>query len=695
MITSVELVNFLAHSSTKLDFEEGVTVFVGPNGSGKSSIIDAITFALFGQHTRKSNKGLIRRGTNQGYSKVDFTINEKSYEAVRKIDSKGTLSAQFVEKQGEKSIPLAAGERKQFGESMTKEIESKIGLDFEKLKIASIVQQGELNAIIKAKPKEFKELLNAIIGIDKLDTASELMKIIKRNFREEIQKKLGYDDTHIEILKNELKGLESEIEKAEPLKNELETKKKEFEKELTLLQDKLEKESPKESQLRELEEIKSDLIKYAREAILSIKNEIDGNERKIRDCEGCFDHVEAKKGTERQLEELVMKIESIMKKIQQNSLQIERLKEQQALASKLKLKNDKCPVCDSKVDHLNPLFQVEHLIQEMSILSKEIKNLEKEEEFAHDQKNNILRKFEQAIIAESTLQANSIKNSKELDGIKQKILKQKNSMQKIPITLNTGKLMEMSSIDSHAKVLYDKISLLEKETSGFNPKDFSNLKNSYEEKRRKLSEIDQQFGAIIEKMKNSQEQVSKKNNTLSELKLVKQYVSELDEIHQNIFNRDGSVATSLRSWALKTISEKTSEYLMMMNTKIQRIFLSEKTRDISISCYSRNSVLDIDSLSGGEQVVVALSLRLGMAHLLGTSNLNFVILDEPTAHLDKERRKSLVNVLAQLSDISHRNSRMPLQFIIITHDSEIFEDSAVEKIYKFESSEQGAKVIAI
>jgi len=38
---------------------------------------------------------------------------------------------------------------------------------------------------------------------------------------------------------------------------------------------------------------------------------------------------------------------------------------------------------------------------------------------------------------------------------------------------------------------------------------------------------------------------------------------------------------------------------------------------------------------------------------------------------------------------------MPLQFIIITHDSEIFEDSAVEKIYKFESSEQGTKVIPI
>ncbi|MEE8255803.1 MAG: AAA family ATPase, partial [Nitrosopumilaceae archaeon] len=42
MITSIELGNFLSHSSTKLDFEEGVTVFVGNNGAGKSSIVDAI-----------------------------------------------------------------------------------------------------------------------------------------------------------------------------------------------------------------------------------------------------------------------------------------------------------------------------------------------------------------------------------------------------------------------------------------------------------------------------------------------------------------------------------------------------------------------------------------------------------------------------------------------------------------------------
>jgi len=100
-------------------------------------------------------------------------------------------------------------------------------------------------------------------------------------------------------------------------------------------------------------------------------------------------------------------------------------------------------------------------------------------------------------------------------------------------------------------------------------------------------------------------------------------------------------------------------------------------------------MLDIESLSGGEQVSVALALRLGMSHLLGASNLNFMILDEPTAHLDGERRKSLVNVLSQLTSLKEDSS---MQFIIITHDAEIFDDSSVENIYKFESNHNGTIV---
>ncbi len=78
MIRSIELVDFLAHSNTKLEFDNGATVFVGSNGAGKSSVIDAITFSLFGEHTRKNNKGLIRRGQTQDFPKFNFQLTKKT-----------------------------------------------------------------------------------------------------------------------------------------------------------------------------------------------------------------------------------------------------------------------------------------------------------------------------------------------------------------------------------------------------------------------------------------------------------------------------------------------------------------------------------------------------------------------------------------------------------------------------------------
>ena len=691
MITSIELGDFLSHSSTKLEFQKGVTVFVGDNGAGKSSIIDAITFSLFGQHTRKSNKGLIKRGSNQGFAKINFSINDKQYEAVRKIDNKGTLSAKFSEIINDDRIEIAAGERKQFGESMTHEVEKRIGLNFEKLKIASIVQQGELNAIINAKPKEFKELLNAIIGIDKLDVASESMKIVNKEFREKIKEKVGFDDTHLEILARDLEKHENDIQEAKPEKNKLETNQEKLKIEVDELRKKIETDAPKIDKINQLEQRKKELIKYAKEAIQDIQHQISENERKIHDCEGCFEHTVLKSDLESKIQKVEQAIEDTLKKIQVMTSQIASLKEKQLLASKLQLKDNKCPVCDSNVQKLNPLFQEEHLKEEMIHLQEEVISKEKEKEMYNQKRKEFSEKLQRSRDAEATLRAHSINNKEELVQIQEDVKIKKQNIQNIPSI--GGSLIEISQIDSHAKTIFENITKLESETKGFDEQEFSNLKKLVNEKQMNLSQLDQQIGAILEKISKAEQQIKLIQNAISELKIVKEYVGNLNEIQMNIFSRDGPVATSLRSWALNTISAKASEYLTLLNTKIQRIALSEKSRDISIACFSKNEVLELESLSGGEKVSVALALRLGMASLLGASNLNLMILDEPTTHLDAERKKSLVGVLSQLSNISSSETRM--QFLIITHDAEIFEDSTVEQIYKFESSEQGSKVIEL
>ena len=692
MITSIELGNFISHSETRLDFEDGVTVFVGHNGAGKSSIIDAITFGLFGEHTRKSNKSLIRRGTSQAYVKVKFSAKNRKYEVTRKIDAKGTLAAQFVEIQGDQELVKAAGERRQFGESTTHEIEATLGLDFQKLKIASIVQQGELNSIIKAKPKEFKELLNAIIGIDKLDLASENLKVVQKNFRQAIYKKFGYDDTHIPILTVELEEKRQEITESEPQLAELQNKKQIKAKEVESLQRQVDIDSAKESILKQIEDRKSEFTKYVRDAIISIQKKITEKERKIRDCQDCFELADKKDELEYTIHTIKSEIEETRKKITECETKKAILNEHAELAKKLQLQDGKCPVCDSHVDKLNPVFQVEHLKSEQESLKLQIKSLEEKRQHATKIESEISEQVKEATAAKATLDAHSIQNREQINSLIQEIASQKAQIQKIPLTITTsGGLLEASEIDSYAKTLYEKIESLQKEIVGFVPSEFLKTKSHLEATKQELSKIDQEYGAITQKITQASQRIEKIISILAELNHVKEYLTKLDEIQDNIYNRDGPVATSLRSWALSTISSKASDYLAMLNTKIHRITLAEKARDISITCYSKNTIIDIDSLSGGEQVSVALSLRLGMAHLLGSSNLNFVILDEPTTHLDSERRKSLVRVLSQLSDISNGNAG-PLQFIIITHDAEIFEDSSVEKIYQFESSQDGTKV---
>ena len=692
MLNEIELGNFLSHSNTKLGFNEGVTVFVGQNGAGKSSIIDGITFALFGQHTRNSNKGLVRRRSNQAYVKVNFSILNRRFEAIRKIDSKGIVSAQFFEKKDDSLIPLASGERKQFGESMTKTIESIIGMDFDKLKVASIVQQGELNSIINADPKKFKELVNAIIGIDKLDIAFGIMKEVIENFRVSIKEKLEYDDRDIESLKTKIDFLTKEINLAEPQREEMIAQNKIQESELVQLQNKIESESAKEIKIKDLETRKSELVQYVKTAITSLKKEIQEKEKKFSDCDGCFTHISSKKEIESQLVKIENELESSRREIQEFVEKIGKLGGQEELAGKLKLQDGKCPVCDSKVETLNPLFEEEHIRSEIAKIRNNIDSLTKREKEIREKKHIFEQNLQKALNAERTLSIHGIRQPQELAKLKEEIILLKNNIQKIPSEFNSSENMIHLAIDSHSESLCKTILSLQEETNGFDLTEFKNLRNSFEKKRKSLSMLEQEIGAIIQKIQTAKQQQEKISQALEELVLVKKYVLQLEEIRSQIFNRDGPVATSLRSWALNLISQKASEYLSAFNVKIQRILLQEKARDVGISCYSGNTVLELDSLSGGEKVSIALALRLGMAHILGSSNLNFIILDEPTTHLDEERRKSLVGIL---SNAFEANLAAISQFIIITHDSEIFENSNVDTIYNFEATSEGTKITAL
>ena len=82
--------NFLSTGNhfTEISFEEhATTLIVGSNGAGKSTVLDALTFSLFGKPFRKINKPQLVNSINEKDSQVEveFSIGDKQWKVLRGI----------------------------------------------------------------------------------------------------------------------------------------------------------------------------------------------------------------------------------------------------------------------------------------------------------------------------------------------------------------------------------------------------------------------------------------------------------------------------------------------------------------------------------------------------------------------------------------------------------------------------------
>jgi exonuclease SbcC len=80
--------------------------------------------------------------------------------------------------------------------------------------------------------------------------------------------------------------------------------------------------------------------------------------------------------------------------------------------------------------------------------------------------------------------------------------------------------------------------------------------------------------------------------------------------------------------------------------------------DYSLNIIRLGNYENINVLSGGETIIIALALRLAFAKEF--SALDLLILDEPTIFLDERRREELVSVLEK--------NRLVKQMFVVTHD---------------------------
>lgn len=697
MIKAIELVNFISHSRTLLAFNRGVTIFVGHNGSGKSSIIDAITFALYGQHTRKTNKNLVRRGSEVSWLNLRFSVGSKEYNAYRRLGSNGQSqlakfdqvldSGNIVEKN------VVSGERKQFGDSMSGEIAKTLGIDYKKLKVAAVVQQGELSSIIDSKPKEFKELLNSLIGIDRLDTAYQTMYEVVDRFRERLRDKNGgFDDKQIASIKSAIQSRNTDLQDAENQLKKLEAQRDMLKEQIFHTENEIQRMEPLILQSRELHSTEDALVKYVTGKRISMAKEVERLDGLVSETRESLKAISEKEEVEINLQMIKSEIEEMENRIVLNERENGRLNGVLECAKRIEIRDDgTCPLCGSPVQvEIQNIFdfniietEIRRKIEERKKLLTEKVGLKTEEKIMEEKEKKIES-------AEMFLASTCVEGSKGILDLESELERGKSDLLRIPqflIKINDPRELV---IDDFSKSLVDNIINLRSQTKGLKMQDYTNSKLKKTKLSNELLDLNAKLGGIEVIIRECKNTIDTSNKILLALEDAVELLNNLEKIRSKVFNRDGPVALRLRSWVLKVLSAKASEYLSMFKIGISKIELTEKARDVQVTCYGTYGDIDMDSLSGGEKVAVALALRLAIAQMVSLNKLDFIILDEPTIHLDEERRKSLVNII---SDFFKEGLGPLSQIIIITHDAEIFEDSDVDGVFRFTMSANGSVVV--
>ena len=694
MIKDIEIKNFIGHRDTLLEFCRGITVFVGHNGSGKSSVIDAITFALFGKHTRKLGRNLVRRGSSGSMVKMHFTVNSREFAVTRTLTAAGSLASSQFELVSESGRPsgkkLAGGERRSLGgESMSDEIGRVLGLDYDKLRIAAVVQQGELGRIVDASPKEFKELLNSLIGIDRLDSAYSTMADVLRGFEDNLRDETGFGYRDMQRLESAISEAKAIISTSEQELSELERQRREVGEKLASLELEIERLGPLQAKITELQRTERLLVQQAGSVRDSLSADATRLERQVRTAKSSLAAVQKKAENAMRLQMVSAEIDETQCQLVENERLMGKLQGFSEYAGKLAIVDGRCPVCDSPVQKLNRVFDTAHIAQELRRKGEEKARLTAERSKLNQERKELESVNSEILAAEKFLESNGIGTGDEIAKMELRAEKAREALARLPARIDRITDPGALVVDEVTRTLAAAVTSLREQTRGFDPQQFSNARAERDSLSRRMQRINEDTGRYQKSLDDAGVAIASAEKIKAQLIDAQEFIGILEKMRSSVYNRDGQIGMSLRSWALGVISAKASEYATLFNIGISRIELAEEKREISITCYGRNGEIDTDSMSGGEKVAIALALRLGIAYMMGSSKLDFIILDEPTAHLDEERRKALVRIISE----AFREGSGPLaQMIIITHDAEIFEDSEVEQVFRFTMTADGSRV---
>ncbi|MDZ4800673.1 MAG: SMC family ATPase [Bryobacteraceae bacterium] len=141
----------------------GLFAITGQTGAGKTSLLDAITWALYGKTARlqKAGRELISQGANAMDVLLRFRAGTHEYRVLRRLKSASASATVRLEhlEEGE-WLPVTGNVRE-----LDEQIRLIVGLDFEGFNKAVVLPQGEFDVFLRGTPQERREVLAELLDV--------------------------------------------------------------------------------------------------------------------------------------------------------------------------------------------------------------------------------------------------------------------------------------------------------------------------------------------------------------------------------------------------------------------------------------------------------------------------------------------------------------------------------------------------
>ena len=195
----------------EIDFSRcKVFAISGPTGAGKSSLLDAVTFALYGKIPRLGGQNLdefISLGAARASILLDFDLRGERYRIARTMQRNGAKKVQLEQ--------ITDGLRKSLGDSssgVNSIVTTLLGLDYEAFKQSVLLPQGEFATFLKSTSSNQQKILQNLLRLGVYEKMRDRASIEGRELQGQIETtQTVLNGPYAQATPDELKRTEDEL----------------------------------------------------------------------------------------------------------------------------------------------------------------------------------------------------------------------------------------------------------------------------------------------------------------------------------------------------------------------------------------------------------------------------------------------------------------------------------------------------